>query len=488
VRWLQAEVPITEALRASGTRPQSGEIRTAALQAYPGAGSQIVVSALTGGWAQLDSTEWDVLQRLDGSDAQDASVLIDLDALWWRGLISIDGGQYIERSQHDALVASTRSHYSLVLLLNSGCNLACTYCYLGHAMPSPSHAMSTELINAAIDQAFDQPFAEVLIDFGEIAVARGAFECAVHYAEQVAAERGKVAHLSIQTNGTTLDDELADFIAEHHVSVGLSIDGDAATHDSARVFRNGQGSHDRSLAGLQRCVARRVPVHVPVTIGRHNVADPLGVLAQVRQLGAGSWLFKPILAQGEAALAWDAEGVTAEAYAEFMRVVIEAANDDSLDLLDTTARKFLWRLASDGRGWGDSCTSRNCGSGDSLHVVDPKGGVHACPRYVETPRSELSSSAGGRATLPLVDVLPPGLRAAPTSCAGCSWLHSCGGGCTLSGGPDAIPMPDPHCVAYDEIHQTLIRRVLPRILDGSHSDCRLLERTVIVDQPLHAGV
>ena len=48
--------------------------------------------------------------------------------------------------------------------------------------------------------------------------------------------RGRPCRASIQTNGTTLDEDLADFLADHDVAVGISLDGPREVHDAARVF------------------------------------------------------------------------------------------------------------------------------------------------------------------------------------------------------------------------------------------------------------
>lgn len=494
MRWLQSDNPITRAQHSTVPMPHDGTVRLAELRYLSLQGITFAISARTGGWAAVDDHEFSQLRALDGASTRELlarnGTADNLEAIWSRGLVEVGGTLGIDPDQHDAAVEATRKHYSLVLLMNSGCNLACTYCYLGHELPRPANAMSAEVLHHAIDQAVAQPWPELLIDFGEVAAAESAFRSAVSYAEAAAAEAGKALRLSIQTNGTTVDDELADFIAAHGISVGLSVDGTKAMHDATRLFRSGAGSHELALAGLRRLVARRVPVHVPVTIGRHNVGDPTAVLDAIAELGVGSWLFKPILAHGEAATAWDANGVSAKEYGVFMSEAIAVANARNLDLLDTTARKFLWRLFGDSRGWGDSCTSRTCGSGRSLHTVDAKGGVHACPRFVDDPLAHVppDGTGGLRKALPLIDLLAPTLRTTPTTCAGCPWLHSCGGGCTLGGGHGAEPLPDPHCDAYDEIHRMLLTEVMPDLLAGAHQASRIRRGTSVVDQPLREMV
>src|SRR5207253_346598 len=52
---------------------------------------------------------------------------------------------------------------------------------------------------------------------------------------------GRVRH-SMQTNGIPLSDAWCDFIAAHHIGIGVSIDGPAFIHDAHRRDRQGRGT------------------------------------------------------------------------------------------------------------------------------------------------------------------------------------------------------------------------------------------------------
>jgi radical SAM protein with 4Fe4S-binding SPASM domain len=223
-----------------------------------------------------------------------------------------------------------------------------------------------------------------------------------------------------------------------------------------------------------------VAVHLIATIGRHNIEHPVEVVEELVSHRPTSFLLKPVLAEGEAGAAWDAEGVSAEAYAGFMTTVLRHAAEHGSEYLDQTATKFMSRLLGDRNGWRDSCTSRACGSGRSLHVIDPAGASHACPRFVEkavpagqtvmVPLGPTRQSAPVVVRPSLADLLPASLRTPPSDCGGCPWLATCGGGCTLiSRDPfqPAVPQPDPHCAGYDAVHRELVQRVLPMYLSGA---------------------
>ena len=104
--------------------------------------------------------------------------------------------------------------------------------------------------------------------------------------------------------------------------------------------------------------------------------------------------------------------------------------------------------------------------------------MHACPRFVHpgAGRSTATPVTLGRkvsrsAEIELPDLLDPSLREAPSTCAGCSWLASCGGGCTLisqQGLDDVVPQTDPHCDTHMLVHDRLFDRVIPSFLAGRH--------------------
>ena len=53
-----------------------------------------------------------------------------------------------------------------------------------------------------------------------------------------------------QTNATLLSPELLDFFAEKRIKIGVSIDGPKAINDTHRRYRNGRGSFNRAMKGI----------------------------------------------------------------------------------------------------------------------------------------------------------------------------------------------------------------------------------------------
>ena len=121
------------------------------------------------------------------------------------------------------------------------------------------------------------------------------FRRAVEVAERVKRPSVRLEH-TIQTNGTLLTDEWADFLAEHHFLVGLSIDGPREMHDHYRVDKKGRPTFDKVIEGYELLRRHGVDVNILCTVNRINSDHPLEVYRFFRDtLGAGYLQLIPIV-------------------------------------------------------------------------------------------------------------------------------------------------------------------------------------------------
>ena len=176
-----------------------------------------------------------------------------IESAWRRGLLTVDGQRPIDEDTRLGRIDAANDVHTLVLLLSSGCNLACTYCYLGHEAPAAWRRMPPETWGRAIDAAFTSRKSGVLIDCGEISVARPVYHRVVRHAQAMSASTGKPVWFAVQTNGAGLDDAVIAAVAPQSLHVGISIDGPASLHDRARPTRGGRGSWQFARAAIERC-------------------------------------------------------------------------------------------------------------------------------------------------------------------------------------------------------------------------------------------
>jgi uncharacterized protein len=95
--------------------------------------------------------------------------------------------------------------------------------------------------------------------------------------------------LLVQTNATLITHEVAQWLSDHRVYVGVSINGTPAMHDRTRQNANGKGSYGQVVAGIQalRDVNPEIVAGALYTISLED--DPVAVVRSIGQdLGIGS--------------------------------------------------------------------------------------------------------------------------------------------------------------------------------------------------------
>lgn len=158
-----------------------------------------------------------------------------------------------------------RTPRSVDIEITSRCNLRCRYCYY-YDNPAVEYRdlpadgwlqFFAELGNCAV--------MDVTLQGGEPFIRKDLPQLI----EGICRNRMR---FDILSNGTLIDDEIADFLADTDRcdAVQVSVDGSGPkTHDACR----GKGSFEGAIKGIRTLQRHKVPVAVRVTIHRHNVHD-----------------------------------------------------------------------------------------------------------------------------------------------------------------------------------------------------------------------
>jgi uncharacterized protein len=189
------------------------------------------------------------------------------------------------------------------------CNLDCKYCfYLSKEMlyPGSRFRMADDLLRTYVRQLLETqrgPEAVLAWQGGEPTLMdRSFFERSIEYAERYKRPGQRVQH-SIQTNGTTLDNDWCAFFKRNDVLVGLSVDGPREMHDAYRVDKEGRGTFDSVMRGWDLLRKHEVEVNILCTVHAANQDHPLDVYRFFRDtLGARYLQFIPIVERANADL------------------------------------------------------------------------------------------------------------------------------------------------------------------------------------------
>jgi serine-type anaerobic sulfatase-maturating enzyme len=181
------------------------------------------------------------------------------------------------------------------------CNLDCKYCFYlekENLYPNTRHwGMAPEVLERYIEQYIAaQPADEVHFAWqgGEPTLLGVDFFRNVVALEQKYAD-GKSIHNALQTNGTLIDDDWGQFLAEHKFLVGVSIDGPRELHDYYRVDKGNAPTFDRVMRGLRKLQEHRVDFNTLTVVNRHNSQYPLEVYRFLKEIGSGFMQFIPVV-------------------------------------------------------------------------------------------------------------------------------------------------------------------------------------------------
>lgn len=147
------------------------------------------------------------------------------------------------------LAASVKS---ITLGLTERCNLSCDYCSVRTLTAGRQGHMSESTALGAIDflHAHSGDVDEVGIGFygGEPLLNFRLLKRCVRHALRKFGRQG--VRFNMTTNGVLMDAAKAAFLADHKVSVRVSVDGPRAVHDRYRKTLEGGGSYDAAMAAL----------------------------------------------------------------------------------------------------------------------------------------------------------------------------------------------------------------------------------------------
>ncbi len=180
--------------------------------------------------------------------------------------------------------------------VHSRCDLACDHCYVyQHADQSwrrRPRVMAPRIVRATAERIAEHARAHalkrvtVVLHGGEPLLAGPERLAAMARELRRALDGIAVLDLRMQTNGLLLDDDLCALLVRERIHVGVSLDGDRASHDRHRVRADGSGSYDdtvRALRVLGQAAHRPAFAGLLCTVDVRNDPDAVyGALAEVR--------------------------------------------------------------------------------------------------------------------------------------------------------------------------------------------------------------
>jgi len=320
---------------------------------------------------------------------------------------------------------------TIILNVNTGCNLACTYCYKEDlTTPAKGQKMGFQTARASFELLLKQAHARdrvnVVFFGGEPLSNMALIREVVAYALPRAAELGKTVDFSLTTNATLLTPELVDWFDAHRFALTVSMDGPKALHDANRKTVGGKGTYDLVARNVRMLLSRyrSRPVGVRVTLTR-GVTDVIGIHDHLKtELGFHEVGFGPATSGPIAVFNLDQEALK-RAFEDMKtlgrRYVEAACRGENIGF--SNMHQLLTDIAQGTK------KAVPCGAGLGMLAVDKEGDLHLCHRFVGSNQPTYGNVETGIDIPKLADFIETAQDRSAFGCKTCRIRSICAGGC-----------------------------------------------------------
>jgi radical SAM protein with 4Fe4S-binding SPASM domain len=324
---------------------------------------------------------------------------------------------------HETPWSPSRPHvHSLALELTGFCNQTCDYCYNAFRGDGGASVGSTDTATliARLDRILDA------IDLEHVTLTGGEPLASHELFPVLDALRRRNVRAQIISNASLVTDAIATRLARYRLlAVLVTLNApDARTHDE--LVRT-PGQFDKTVLGIERLVARRVPVQGSIVITRDNASLVGDTIAKLLSLGVRTIALSRFSPAGYSV-----------AHAE--RLVPSPADvRNAFEAAQPFARDHGVRFFATmpmppcvfDRSAFPEIAMNDCpiGTARQEFALGPRGEIRHCALHVEPIARDVLDPTLDLATL-FAHGDPHGYRATlPTACTGCAHASSCGGGC-----------------------------------------------------------
>ncbi|MBS3795068.1 MAG: anaerobic sulfatase maturase [Candidatus Thorarchaeota archaeon] len=319
----------------------------------------------------------------------------------------------------------------LVKPVSGECNLTCDYCFYldvpERCYPEEEKTfMSLETLQELVRGYLRLGFSPSVLSWqgGEPTLAGLEFFKKALELESKFGHRGQKIGNALQTNGTMINSDWAQFLADYKFLVGLSIDGPKEIHDSAR----GEGTWQQAMDCADLLRRHGVHFNVLTVIHHRNMTEAQEIYRFHRQQGFKHLQFVPALDIDPNTGKAKEYSIDPREYGEFLCGLF----DEWMREEDSQCVNIRLFEALRGKIAGCKSTSLCTISGECGRylVVEHNGDVYPCDFFVypeeylgnfkDKPWTELLSN---RAEFEQKKAQAKG------ECEDCPWWHLCHGGC-----------------------------------------------------------
>ena len=281
---------------------------------------------------------------------------------------------------------------------------------------------------------------------------------------------------AIQTNGLTIDEEWAHFLAQNHFLVGISLDGPKKIHDLYRIDNQGKGTFQRIIKAINLFDQYHVKYNILTVVTAQVARDIHKIYNFFKDKNFKYLQFIPCLDPLQEEPGVYRFSLTPEKYSYFLKTLFDLWYEDVMSDHLVNIRYFdnllqlLMGYPPEACGTLGKC---NC-----QFIIEANGGVYPCDFYVvdkwylgnikEKSFLELLTSPNSYQFVEMSQNFD-------SKCNNCPWFFVCRGGCRRWCEPfnDGKPSINILCSAYQDFFQYTLeqfRNIVEKIRRGDFNN------------------
>ena len=326
--------------------------------------------------------------------------------------------------------ASAPGIKAICLNIAHDCNLSCDYCFAdkgdyGTGRSLMSLNTAKRALEFLVENSGTRHNLEVDFFGGEPLMNFDVIRKTVEYKYELERIYDKKINCTITTNGTVMNDEIADFINAHMDNVVISIDGRKETHDRARHYPSGKGSYNTAVKNAKKVLDGRSPDkshYIRGTFTNRNLDFTEDVM-HLSALGFKEISVEPVIGRGEDFHLSENDIARIMDEYEALALKIKAARDDG-------GHVNFYHFNSN--IYDGPCLYKRisaCGAGYEYIAVAPGGKIYPCHQFVGEKKFEMGDVESGITNRNTVDLFRNSNIFTKEECANCWAKYYCSGGC-----------------------------------------------------------
>jgi uncharacterized protein len=327
------------------------------------------------------------------------------------------------------------------LFLAQSCNLACRYCYAENNRSNAKHMlMSWDVAKAAVNyfvkSSGNRRNLQVTFFGGEPLLNLKVLKQVVGYCEHISKQAKKKFIFELVCNGTLLNKEVADYVAERDFLLFISIDGNREMHNYQRPSVDGTDYYDTILKNAKYVVRKyrqlksrhKVKIRANMTPKFHDVRKIAKYLESQGFNKIGIAAIQP-MPFGDCTPCALSEQQLDKLDEEFEKIVLEALSAlENGEKLSPHTGKLLYQIIT------RQLRQHNtlgiiCGIGRNTNAVDCLGNIFPCHRFVGLDKYILGNIYESLSPSKTIGLYNKYNEVATSQCSECWARNFCGGGC-----------------------------------------------------------